>query len=338
VAQTVKVSGKAAMLNTTDASLGNVVSEQVIGELPLFARSATQMLTFQPGVTVTTTTPPTVLFQGILTNGTDDRNGAVNGGKSDQSNIVLDGMDVNDQIGRVAFSTVLRSTLDSVEEFRTTTLNAPAEQGRSSGAQVALVTKSGTNSYHGSLYEYNRNTATAAADFFSNQANLKKPALNINIFGASAGGPIKKDKLFLFANFERRVDASDISQERSVPYDSYKESLVNYANTSGGISTLDPAQVIAQDPLHIGPNQAIVAIMNTLPSPNDLAAGDGLNFGGYRFSSPHHATQDTYIARLDYNLGAKNTLSWRGTLNYDHNGGAPLYPGQTPVGTYLNNS
>ena len=94
----------------------------------------------------------------------DHRNGSVNGGKSDQGNVTLDGVDVNDQQFRSAFTSVLRTTLDSVQEFRTTT-NSQADVGRSSGAQVALITKFGSNAVHGSRYEYTRNTLTSANTF-----------------------------------------------------------------------------------------------------------------------------------------------------------------------------
>ena len=103
----------------------------------------------QPGVGYQRDTPEVTYAGG---GEFDTRHGSVNGGRSDQANITLDGVDVNDQQGGKAFTSVLRMTLDSVQEFRTTTLNAGADQGRSSGAQVALVTKSGTNNFHGSAY------------------------------------------------------------------------------------------------------------------------------------------------------------------------------------------
>jgi hypothetical protein len=102
----------------------------------------------------------------------------------------------------------LRTTLDSVQEFRTTTTNGGADVGRSSGAQVALVTKSGTNLLHGSLYEYTRNTDTSANSFFNNQDGIPRQKLIRNVFGASIGGPIKKNRLFYFLNYEGRRDAS----------------------------------------------------------------------------------------------------------------------------------
>ena len=102
----------------------------------------------------------------------DSRSGAVNGGRSDQTNVTLDGLDNNDQNNGFAFQGALRSTLDSVEEFRVTTSNSNADAGRSSGAQVSLVTKSGTNSWHGAPTKYNRSNIGEANDWFNEQAQV----------------------------------------------------------------------------------------------------------------------------------------------------------------------
>jgi hypothetical protein len=138
----------------------------------------------------------------------DSRGGSVNGARSDQTNVTLDGVDNNDQeLGR-AFQGALRSTLDSLQEFKVTTSNSNADTGRSSGAQVNLVTKSGTNSWHGSAYEYNRSGIGEANDWFNKQTQLnsglpnKPPHLVRNTFGATIGGPIKKDRVFFFAAYE----------------------------------------------------------------------------------------------------------------------------------------
>jgi len=131
----------------------------------------------------------------------DSRSGAVNGAHSDQSNITLDGVDVNDETRGYAFTSVLPVSLDSVQEFRVTTTNYNADSGRSSGAQISLVTKSGTNDLHGSLYEYHRNTFTSANDYFVKQSELQSgepneaPKLIRNIFGASLGGPDLEESL-----------------------------------------------------------------------------------------------------------------------------------------------
>ena len=173
-AETISVAASTDLVNTVDATIGNAIESNQIVEIPSYARNVATLLTFQPGV---------------------NQSGNVNGGKSDQGNITLDGADVNNQNTRAAMSSVLNITMDSVQEFRVTTTNGNADEGRTSGAQITFVTKSGTNQLHGSLYEYRRGTETAANDFFNNASALPKPALLINIFGGSAGGPIKKNKI-----------------------------------------------------------------------------------------------------------------------------------------------
>src|SRR6266852_4107306 len=163
--ETVEVSAQAVTLNTSDASLGIAFNENQVKQLPLEGRNVPDLLSLQAGVLFTGNRPD--IQQDI-----DTRNGAVNGARSDQSNITLDGMPVNDSGGH-AFKSVLPTTLDSVQEFRVTTSNYNADQGGSSGAQVALVTKSGTNDFHGSAYEYHRNTYTSANDYFAKAAPIK---------------------------------------------------------------------------------------------------------------------------------------------------------------------
>src|SRR5262249_36591890 len=158
---------EAPALNMVDASIGNSFDEHQVTQIPLEGRNVPDLLSVQAGVTYTGDRPdlldPRVKDQ-------DTRSGAVNGARRDQSNITLDGVDVNDQANGYAFTSVLPTTLDSVQEFRVTTSNYNADQGEGSGAQVALVTKSGTNNFHGSLYEYHRNTITSANDYFVRQA------------------------------------------------------------------------------------------------------------------------------------------------------------------------
>src|SRR5713226_5615227 len=170
--QVVEVSASAVALNTTDASIGNAFGENQIKQLPLEGRNVPDLLTLQAGVAYTGN-------RSDVNRDVDTRSGAVNGARSDQSNITLDGVDVNDQVKGSAFTSVLPVTLDSVQEFRVTTTNANADQGRSSGAQVSLVTKSGTNNLHGSLYEYHRNTATSANDYFVKTAELQSGQANV---------------------------------------------------------------------------------------------------------------------------------------------------------------
>src|SRR5260370_42576230 len=150
----------------------------------------------------------------------------------------MDGVDVNDQIKGSAFTCVLPVTLDSVQEFRVTTTNANADQGRSSGAQISLVTKGGTNQFHGSLYEYLRNKDTNANSFINNAAGVPLNQLNRNVFGVSAGGPIKKDKLFFFLNYEGRRDATGQTVLRTLPSASLRQCIVKYIDTRNNIGSL----------------------------------------------------------------------------------------------------
>ncbi|MBZ5583220.1 MAG: carboxypeptidase-like regulatory domain-containing protein, partial [Acidobacteriia bacterium] len=221
VAETVAVSAQAAQVNLTDASIGNAIGDKPITQLPFEARNVLGLLSLQPGV----------LYLGEPNPGGigDYRSGAVNGGKSDQANVTLDGVDVNEQQNRAAFTSVLRVTLDSVQEFRTITTNAGADFGRTSGAQVALVTKSGSNTLHGSVYEYLRNTATSANDFFSKQAGVERARLNRNVYGASFGGPIQANRLFFFLNYEGRKDRSEaVASARSVPTADFRNGIFTY--------------------------------------------------------------------------------------------------------------
>src|SRR6516165_10037535 len=258
VTQSVEVAAESALVNTQDASLGTAITNTAIVELPLAARNPAGLLALQPGVTFfgnlegsygVNTTATTITTQ-------DRLNGSVNGSKPDQNNITLDGIDVNDQNTRSPFQSVLRTSLDSVQEFRTTTQNPTAEQGRGSGAQIALATKSGTNLLHGSAYEYHRNTLTSANSFFNNRSGVPRQKLIRNTFGASLGGPIKKNRLFYFLNYEGRRDASDGTATRMVPTASMRAGIVTYLNKSGGISTTTPAQIKQVDPAGIGVDPA----------------------------------------------------------------------------------
>jgi hypothetical protein len=265
VTSTVNVEAESGALNTVDASLGNAFEERQVKQLPLLTRNVVELLSIQPGVTQT---------------------GEVLGARRDQNNITLDGVDVNNNQnsgitsastnGNAAgagntpgFNAALPIPLDSVEEFRVTVAGQGAEMGRSSGGQVALVTKSGTNQLHGTLYEYNRNTLLAANDFFNNEAGIARAPLVRNQFGASVGGPAIKNRVFFFGNWERRIDASSTPVTRTVPSDSLRQGTLRFALSDGSIQTLTQADVLAVDPLHLGFNPAMETYLNSFPAGND---------------------------------------------------------------------
>ena len=226
-AVSIEVSAEAPAVNTSDATLGHNFNTKQLIDLPSEGRDPASILSLQPGVT----------YIGKKTHADqndDSRGGSVNGARSDQTNITLDGLDNNDQLNGYAFEGALRTTLDSLQEFRVTTSNADADSGRSSGAQVNLVTKTGTNSIHGSVYEYHRPTFTTANDWFNKQAELKAGLPNRpgkilrNTFGASVGGPIKKDRIFFFGAYEGQRSAETKQETRTVPSDNLRNGLISY--------------------------------------------------------------------------------------------------------------
>jgi hypothetical protein len=362
VKTSVEVEAEAPLINRTDASLGNVLENSQISELPIADRNVVYLLSLQPGV---------AYLGGAAeqNQATDTRSGAVNGVRSDQSNVTLDGIGVNDQNNGYAFTSVLNTPPDSVEEFRVTTANSTADSGYSSGGQVSLVTKSGTNSFHGSAYEYNRNTIFSANDPFLKNSQLTAgqsntaPKLLRNVFGATAGGPIMKNRLFFFANYEGRRDAEGSSELRNVPSATLRAGVLQYlcavpADCSGnsvtgsdgksytapqGYFVLGPSDIKKMDPCSVTPacqsvgvNQAVLNLLNQYPAANDFTAGDGSNTFGFRFSPNVDRSFNTYITRLDYHItsSGSETLFARGEMQNFKEPGPQQFPGK-PAATNL---
>ncbi|HXC94711.1 MAG TPA: TonB-dependent receptor [Edaphobacter sp.] len=345
--EVMNVTAEAQTLNVSDASLGSSTNNATIQALPSETRNVPDILSLQPGV-VYMPPPDNPAMQ-------DSRSGAVNGGRSDQGNITVDGIDDNDQVNGFAFTGVLRQTQDSIEEFRVTTGNANADAGRSSGAQVSLVTKSGTNHFHGAAYEYNRPTITVANNFFNKQAQLNSGEANRpgklirNIFGGDLGGPILKDKLFFFANYEGTRQAESSQVVETVPTAAYQSGILQYTGASGGTVSLTPAQIASLDagctvcntPAYKpgpGPNPNALGYFKSMPAANGFAAGDLLNTGSYSFSSPNPKTLNTTIVRLDYLPTSKHRIFARGNLQKDTTGAVEQFPGQGPSSVLIDNS
>jgi hypothetical protein len=348
--ETVNVTSEQPALNLVDASIGNSFGETQVKQVPLEGRNVPDLLSLQAGVAYTGN-------RNDIDKDQDTRNGSVNGARSDQSNITLDGVDVNDQANGYAFTSVLPVTLDSVQEFRVTTTNYGADQGQGSGAQVALVTKSGTNQFHGTAYEYIRNTFTSANDYLVKAAQIRdgqsnKPLkLNRNIFGASLGGPIHKDRIFFFANYEGTREREEQSAVRSIPTPSMCQGNLSYQNVNGGITTLTPTDIRNLDPLHQGINPVMLDLTNHTGyldktyctgqfATNDTSVGDGLNYSGFRFRAPVSLDNNAFIAKIDYHLdgAGKHTLFWRGAVQNLNNPQAPLLPGSAPIETIADHS
>src|SRR6202165_424533 len=347
--ETVTVTAEEPALNLVDASIGNSFDETQVRDIPLEGRNVPDLLSLQAGVAYT--------GNRVADKDQDTRNGSVNGARSDQSNVTLDGVDVNDQSSGYAFTSVLPVTQDSVQEFRVTTTNYGADQGQGSGAQVALVTKSGTNTFHGSAYENLRNTITSANDYLVKQSELhigapNKPLkLNRNIFGASVGGPLRKDRLFFFPNYEGTREREEQRAERVIPTPSLCQGIFRYQDVNGGVTTFTPTELKNLDPLRLGINPTMLDLTNRTgyldknfctgkTVTNDLSAGDGLNYAGFVFRAPTSLDNDVFIARMDYRLTAdgRHIIFWRGALQDLRNPAAPFLPGDAPQQTTVDHS
>jgi len=342
-ATTLDVSGTIETLNLSDATIGNAIGNGTVEALPMEGRNVPDLLSLQPGV----------LYLGrVINQNGDSRSGAVAGARSDQSNVILDGLDDNDQSNGFAFTGVLRATLDSTEEFRVTTTNANADAGRSSGAQISLITKSGTNHLHGGLYEYNRNTVATANNWFNKQAEAKEGLPNApgklirNTFGGTMGGPVHKNRLFFFFNYEGQRTAENEQVTQIVPSANYRNGLLTYLGDSGsGASaiTLSASQVAQLDapcatngvcPWGPGADPNILSYFGKYPLNNGFTEGDGYNLGSYSFSSPAPGRLNTSIVKLDYAPGERHRFFVRGNLQADGQRGAVNLPGQ-PSSTNL---
>jgi len=361
--QVVDVETNLAEINSTDATLGKAFNSDQVANLPYLANNVTYLLSLQPGVLG--------LDSGAQSGGvnTDSRTGIVNGARQDQTNITLDGVDNNDQIFGLAFNGALRSTRDSVEEFRVTTTNANADAGRSSGGQVSLITKSGTNTIHGTAYELYRGDIGASNNWYNKQSELQSGLSNVvakvleNTYGASLGVPIKKDKLFFFGAYEGFKQASDVVVGQTVPSILGGGGLVTggvtYQTCGAGnsINCASPSmltltqQDIAQltgttpDPACAkttcyapATNQAAVAYFNQFPVSNANGAGDLVNTGGYNFTSPAPLHQITNIAKIDWNITPRQQVFVRGNLQSDNQATALQFPGLPAASNIFGNS
>jgi hypothetical protein len=202
-----------------------------------------------------------------------------------------------------------------------------------------MITKGGTNARHGSLYEYHRNTITSANSFFNNASGVPREKLIRNVFGASFGGPIKKNRLFFFGNYEGRRDAKDGSVTRNVPSMDMRQGILHYLRKDGTMATVTPSDLAQKlDPR--GVDQAALKIFQSYPTPNDFTVGDGMNLVGYRFTAPTPLRWNTYITRLDYTIDSanKHTVFFRGNLQNDHESDVPQLPGQAPRSVTLRNN
>jgi hypothetical protein len=322
--EVVDVTSEAPLVDTTSTQLGAVVDDRTVSQLPLNSRDTYQFLQLQPGVMSTVGSSNSIVY------GSDSPGAvSVNGGRGRSNNFSVNGGDANDLF--VNLPTV-QPTPDSIQEFRVITNTFDAEYGRNSGSVINVVTKSGTNQFHGNVYEFFRNKVLNADGYF----DTTKPQFNQNQFGGTFGGPIKKDRTFFFASYEGRRIRQGIpspavtvpsAQERPSAAQSFAD-FSDLGNTFGG--TLANSALLSNRPgcqaavtaaggatLSDGVAYASIFPNNQIPlACMDATAVDLLQFvptprtGNIIESVPTEAIRgDQLTVKVDHKLTDKQNLS-----------------------------
>ena len=337
VTETVTVLASGEQVQTsTSGNIGSTIEQRTLETLPIVGtrgRNPLDLLNFQPGVVIGGNTGGTV---------------QVNGSRDRAFNFTLDGIDINESTAGGSNFTPLRPNPDSVQEFQIVTSNFTAELGRSSGAQVTLVTRSGSNQFHGNGFEYYRTPRLDAKSYPVTIAGTPKDQFVQHIYGGSLGGPLfnpgfgsergfhwTRDKAFFFVNLQKLHAYDTALVTRSVYTASARQGLFRYvvgrANAPAGTTTaavdaagnpILPACTgtpptnapcissynIATNPTLTGIDPTLGAIINATPTPNNFTTGDGLNTAGYNFASPQHEQQYDFVTKLDFNLRQNSLL------------------------------
>ena len=332
----VSASNAEVTIDTTDALVGNNLDPSQLNNLPVQQRNnPLALFAMQPGVT---------------------DSGSVTGARVDQNDVTVDGLDVNDFVtnGAVqanagsgittALGTIVgNAPVDSVEEFQGGVSGNEASTGPAAGGQFALVTKGGTNQFHGNVNEYHRDASLVANNWFSNDATPIVPRQHYiqNQFGGNIGGPIKHDKLFFFDFNDSRIVAQTVVS-RIVPTPSLRAGMITYC-TDPACDTTDMktmAQVSAFDPAGIGVDQNWLTFINKrYPTPNTTSGGDGLNSLNYTFTAPNNNAETNYVARGDWTMSDNMKLFAKFTITRQNSVYQPnQFPGDPPTSPFVDQS
>ena len=288
VTSTVEVTGEAPLVESTTSTLGSLVDDRTIRALPLNGRSYDQLALLQPGVTVTTPGSQQLFQYGL------GKHFSVGGQRANTNSFLLDGTDINDQGNNTPGGAAgLNLGMDTIREFKILTNSSKAEYGRSAGSVITAVTRSGTNQFHGTGFEYLRNSALDARNFFD--VGSSPPPFKRNQFGGVFGGPIKKDKTFFFAGYEGLRQGLGSTLIATVPNLPARQGIL-------------PTGVIPVNP-------AVIPFLNLYPAPNGRDFGDGT---AEFFSSPTTVTPDDYwMVRVDHQLNEKTSIFGRYSFDND---------------------
>jgi hypothetical protein len=278
VTQSVEVSAAPPLLNTTDGTLAQVVSGEQTANLPLNGRNIEGLMTMQPGVV------PSTGSMGWMSNE------LVGNGNRGETNVgTLDGADASDpEMGTLQFTNF---NLDAISEFKVEANNYSAQYGQGAGMMTQIVSKTGTNQFHGSLFEFVRNSDLDARNFFATTV----PPFKRNEFGGTFGGPIKKDQTFFFVQYAGLRQRLGEPNFGNVPTSAERQGLVTITDSNG-----------SPDNLAVPLNATAQEVLSRYPMPNDPSGPYGPNTFNYEFSQP--TNDDQFSVRLDTHLSSKDTF------------------------------
>jgi hypothetical protein len=310
VSETVEVRAEAAQLEAQTTALGKVLPTETINTLPLIGRNPLQLVSLLPGVTPV----------GGDTNG-DATNAKMSGGMARDNAVLTDG---GESRATVNSKTAFTIPMESVAEYRVDTATYGAEFGRAAGGVVNLVTKSGSNTFHGSGYEYLRNDRLNANSWTNNRNRVNRGVFRRNEFGGSLGGPIIRNRTFFFGNLERTLQSAPIQSLNTVPTAAQRTGDFNGTLDPSGrqITVFDPittrtnGTALIRDPFpgNRVPSQRINAVSaNVLkywPSANRPGEGPA-EFNNFFVAGARALEQDLWVSRVDHNLSDKHRLFGR---------------------------
>jgi Carboxypeptidase regulatory-like domain/TonB-dependent Receptor Plug Domain/TonB dependent receptor len=313
--QTVQVTEAVPMVQATSSTLTSEVESTTVRELPLNGRDWASLATLSPGVTGLNGEVQLPFESGALRgNRGFGSQLTISGGRPTQNNYRLDGLSISDYTN--GSGSVMGATLgvDAIQEFSVITGNYSAEYGRTSGGVINAISKSGTNAFHGDVYEFWRNDALDANDFFSNRNGQPLPTLRRNQFGAAAGGPIIKDRTFIFGDYEGiRLAEGTASGNSNVLSENARKGLVNFPK---GPSTF-PTGCVQVDPtdcqLTVDPNAAKYVAL--YPHPNGPVTANP-NVATFVFAPTRRVTENFVTVRGDHRFSDKDSLF--ATYNFDN--------------------
>ncbi|MFY9532042.1 MAG: carboxypeptidase-like regulatory domain-containing protein [Candidatus Acidiferrales bacterium] len=329
VTQVVEVhAGTGTELQTLDATMGNVLDDNILKNMPTLNRDATSLLLLQPTAIPGFNSGVPGSGEGNLAGGT------VAGARADQNTFMIDGGDASSNMeGGGGYNTAFVATpravvptpVESLEEFRVETNNQGVTFSRSAGAEVEMVTRRGTNQWHGAGYWYHQNDELNANDWFRNKLGIQNPEWRDNRYGGRVGGPIWKDRTFFFIMDEERHFFTTAPFSRLDPTAAMRAGILEFKDAAGNIvaynlnpvATVDPGagpgdpnagKLIAPsglDPRGKGISPAIAAEWATMPLPNDFTGGDGLRTANFTSTVPNTTNEHDAIARVDHKINDK---------------------------------